>query len=144
MELHVKRFDELSAAELYAILKLRVEVFMLEQRCLYPELDGLDRDALHVWLSDADGVAAYLRILDRGVRSDFVTIGRVIAARRRCGLGTAVMREGIRAARERLGADTIYVEAQTYARPFYERLGFRQVSEPFDEDGIPHVKMLLD
>lgn len=144
MELHVKRFDELSAAELYAILKLRVEVFMLEQRCLYPELDGLDRDALHVWLSDADGVAAYLRILDRGVRSDFVTIGRVIAARRRCGLGTAVMREGIRAARERFGGGPVYVEAQTYAQPFYERLGFRRISEPFDEDGIPHVKMLLD
>lgn len=144
MELHVKRFDELSAAELYAILKLRMEVFMLEQRCLYPELDGLDRDALHVWLSDADSVAAYLRILDRGVRGDYVTIGRVIAVRRRRGLGTAVMREGIRAARERLGADTIYVEAQEYAQPFYERLGFRRISEPFDEDGIPHVKMLLD
>ena len=144
MELHVKRFDELSAAELYAILKMRVEVFMLEQRCLYPELDGLDRDALHVWLSDADGVAAYLRILDRGVRSDFVTIGRVIAARRRCGLGTAVMREGIRAARERFSGGPVYVEAQTYAQSFYERLGFRRISEPFDEDGIPHVKMLLD
>ena len=144
MELHVKRFDELSAAELYAILKLRMEVFMLEQRCLYPELDGLDRDALHIWLSDADSLAAYLRILDRGVLGDHVTIGRVIAVRRRRGLGTAVMREGIRAARERLGADTIYVEAQEYAQPFYERLGFRRISEPFDEDGIPHVKMLLD
>ena len=143
MELHVKRFDELSAAELYAILRLRMEVFMLEQRCLYPELDGLDRDALHVWLSDDGGVAAYLRILDRGVRGDHVTIGRVIAARRRLGLGTQVMREGIRAARELFGADTIYVEAQEYAQPFYERLGFRRISEPFDEDGIPHVKMLL-
>lgn len=144
MELHVKRFDELSAAELYAILKLRVEVFMLEQRCLYPELDGLDRDALHVWLSDNDGVAAYLRILGRGMRSEYVTIGRVIAVRRRGGLGTQVMREGIRAARERLGADSIYVEAQTYAQHFYGRLGFRRISEPFDEDGISHVKMLLD
>ena len=143
MELHVKRFDELSAAELYAILRLRMEVFMLEQRCLYPELDGLDRDALHVWLSDDGGVAAYLRILDRGVRGDHVMIGRVIAARRRLGLGTQVMREGIRAARELFGADTIYVEAQEYAQPFYERLGFRRISEPFDEDGIPHVKMLL-
>ena len=144
MELHVKRFDELGPAELYAILKLRVDVFMLEQRCLYEELDGCDRDALHVWLSDEDGIAAYLRVLDRGVRSGYVTIGRVIAARRRRGLGTRVMREGIRAARERFGAGPIYIEAQSYARPFYERLGFRQVSGPFDEDGIPHIKMLLD
>ncbi len=144
MKLHVRRFEELSSAELYAILKLRMEVFMLEQRCLYPELDGLDADALHVWLSDEDGIAAYLRILDRGVRSSFVTIGRVIAVRRHSGLGTRVMREGIRAAQEHFGSGAIYVEAQVYARPFYEQLGFRPVSEPFDEDGITHVKMLLD
>ena len=143
MELHVKRFDELSAAELYAILKLRMEVFMLEQRCLYPELDGLDRDALHVWLSDADSVAAYLRILDRGVLGDHVTIGRVIAVRRRRGLGTAVMREGIRAARERFGGGPVYVEAQTYAQPFYESVGFVRVSDVYIYDGQPHIKMEL-
>ena len=144
MEQHVKRFDELSPAELYALLRLRVEVFMLEQRCLYPELDGLDAAALHVWLSDGAGIAACLRVLDRGVRCEYVTIGRVIAVRRRRGLGTQVMREGIRAAREHFGNGPIYVEAQAYARPFYENLGFRRISEPFDEDGIPHIKMLLD
>ena len=144
MELHVKRFDELSPAELYAILKLRVDVFILEQRCFYPDLDGNDPGALHVWLEDGDGIAAYVRILERGVRSGHVTITRVVAARRREGLGARVMREGIRAARERLRAGSIYLEAQAYAVPFYEKLGFRRISEPFDEDGIPHVKMLLD
>ena len=144
MELHIKRFDELSPAELYAILKLRFDVFILEQRCFYPELDDCDQGALHVWLEDGEGIAAYLRVMDRGVRSEHVTIGRVIAARRGCGLGARVMKEGIRAARERFGADAIYLEAQDYARAFYEKLGFRPISEPFDEDGILHVKMLLD
>ena len=69
MELKIKRFDELSAAELYRILRLRVSVFMLEQRCLYQELDDLDQGALHVWLEDADGIAAYLRVLERGAES---------------------------------------------------------------------------
>ena len=144
MKVRIKRFDELSPAELYAILKLRFDVFILEQRCFYPELDGNDPDALHVWLEDGEGIAAYVRILDRGVRSEHVTITRVIAARRGCGLGTRVMREGIRAARERFHAGPIYLEAQDYARAFYEKLGFRPISEPFDEDGILHVKMLLD
>ncbi len=144
MQVYVKAFEELSPAELYAILRLRVEVFMLEQKCLYPDLDGLDRQALHVWLSEDGELAAYLRLLPRGVRSEDVMIGRVIAVRRGCGLGAQVMREGIRAARERLGADRICLEAQVYAQGFYEKLGFRRVSEPFDEDGIPHVKMLLE
>ena len=144
MQVYVKAFEELSPAELYAILRLRVEVFMLEQKCLYPDLDGLDRQALHVWLSEDGELAAYLRVLPRGVRSEDVMIGRVIAVRRGCGLGARVMREGIRAARERFGADRIYLEAQDYARAFYEKLGFRPISEPFDEDGILHVKMLLD
>ena len=144
MQVYVKAFEELSPAELYAILRLRVEVFMLEQKCLYPDLDGLDRQALHVWLSEDGELAAYLRLLPRGVRSENVMIGRVIAVRRGCGLGARVMREGIRAAREKLGAGRICLEAQVYAQGFYEKLGFRRVSEPFDEDGIPHVKMLLE
>ena len=117
---------------------------MLEQKCLYPDLDGLDRQALHVWLSEDGELAAYLRLLPRGVRSEDVMIGRVIAVRRGCGLGAQVMREGIRAARERLGAERICLEAQVYAQGFYEKLGFRRVSEPFDEDGITHVKMVLE
>ena len=144
MKVQVRRFDELSTTELYAILKLRFDIFILEQRCLYPELDDCDQKALHVWLEDGEGIAAYLRVMDRGVRSEYVMIGRVIAARRGCGLGARVMREGIRAAREHFGAEKIYLEAQDYARGFYEKLGFRPISEPFDEDGILHVKMLLD
>ncbi len=143
MECHIKRFHELTVDELYDLLKLRTDVFVVEQKCPYPELDGLDREALHVWLSDEGGIAACLRVMDRGAESEHVSIGRVVAARRRQGLGTRVLREGIRAARERFGAEHIYLEAQTYARGLYEKQGFRAVSEEFLLDGIPHVKMLL-
>ena len=112
--------------------------------CPYAELDGRDREALHVWLSDGTGILAYLRVMDRGVEGEHVSIGRVIAARRRCGLGSRVLAEGIRAAEERLYAERISLEAQTYAKGFYEKQGFRQVSDAFDLDGIPHVRMLLE
>ena len=144
MKLFVKTYRELTRDELYAILELRVSVFVVEQNCAYQDLDGCDPEALHVWLEDEEGIAAYLRILDRGVKSEYVTIGRVIAKRRRCGLGTKILQEGIRAAQERYHADAIYVEAQTYARGLYEKQGFRQISEEFLEDGIPHVRMLKE
>jgi len=144
MQLYVKRFQELTPDELYAILKLRVDVFVVEQRCPYPELDDLDRAALHVWLEDEAGIEAYVRVLDKGVKSLNAALGRVIAVRRRMGLGTKIVQAGIDAAREVFGADAVYVEAQTYASGLYEKLGFRQVSEEFLEDGIPHIKMLLE
>ena len=144
MEEHVKRFGELTADELYRILKLRAEVFVVEQNCPYLDPDGLDRDALHVWLEDGEGIAAYLRVMDRGVESGYVSIGRVVAARRRCGLGSRVLALGIRAAEEQFGAEAIYLEAQTYARGLYEKQGFRQISEEFLLDGIPHIRMLRD
>ena len=144
MTLQTKRFGELTAAELYEILKLRVDVFVVEQACPYPELDGLDKKALHLWLEDEDGVHAYLRVMDRGAESQYVSIGRVVARERRRGLGTRILKEGIRAARERLGAEAVYLEAQTYAVGLYEKQGFRPISEEFLLDGIPHVKMLLE
>ena len=144
MNLYVKRFDELTTDELYEILRLRVNVFVVEQNCPYAELDDCDQDALHVWLEDEEGIQAYLRILDRGVKGEWVSSGRVIAVKRRAGLGTAVLQAGIEAARERFGAEHIYVEAQCYARSLYEKQGFYPISVEFLEDGIPHIKMLLD
>ena len=108
MELFVKSFNELSAGELYALLKLRVDVFVVEQKCAYHELDGLDADALHVYYTDSGEVAAYLRVLPRGAMfDDAVGIGRVIAAKRGVGLGAKVLGAGIDAARERFGADIV-------------------------------------
>lgn len=143
MELRVKHFDELSTRELYEIMMLRVAVFVVEQNCPYQEVDEKDRGAYHVWLEDAEGIKAYLRVLDKGVSFPVASMGRVIAVNRRQGLGTRIVTEGIRVARQKFGADTIVIEAQTYARKLYENLGFRQTSDEFLEDGIPHVQMEL-
>ena len=144
MELVVKRFEELTANELYEILKLRVSVFVVEQNCPYQEIDDKDRQALHVYLKDEGGIQAYLRVIEKGVSFDEVSIGRVIAVKRRCGMGSRILAEGIRVARTQLKADAIKIEAQTYARALYEKQGFRQISDEFLEDGIPHVPMRLD
>lgn len=143
METVIKRFAELTTDELYDILRLRAEVFVVEQNCVYQDLDGRDQAAVHVWVRGETGILAYLRVMDRGVTQEYTAIGRVIAVRRRQGLGTRALREGIRVAREHFGADRIYLEAQVYARSLYEKQGFRQVSEEFLEDGIPHIGMLL-
>ena len=87
MELFVKHFSELTAQELYEIYKLRVSVFVVEQKCCYQEVDDADENAYHVWLRDEDGIEAYARVLPRGATFPEVSIGRVIAVKRRCGLG---------------------------------------------------------
>lgn len=140
MELFVKHFSELTAQELYEIYKLRVSVFVVEQKCCYQEVDDADKDAYHVWLRDEDGIEAYARVLPRGA----VSIGRVIAVKRRCGLGKQIVAAAIGTAKEKLRADRITIEAQTYVKKLYEDFGFRQTSEEFLEDGIPHVQMQLD
>ena len=144
MELAVKRFEELTNNELYDILKLRVNTFVVEQHCPYPELDDKDQDALHVFLRDEEGIHAYLRVMDKGVSSEQVSIGRVVAVTRRKGYGSRVLEKGMRVAAEYFQADKIYLEAQTYARGLYEKHGFRQISDVFLEDGIPHIKMLAE
>ena len=144
MELIVKRFEELTVEELYEILKIRVSVFVVEQNCLYQEIDDRDKQSFHVYLKDDDGIQAYLRVVDKGVSFDEVSIGRVIAVKRRCGLGSKILSERIKVAKDKLKAATIKIEAQSYAKGLYEKQGFSQVSEEFLEDEIPHVLMILD
>ena len=143
MELFVKHFSELNAQELFEIYKLRVSVFVVEQKCYYQEVDDADKVAYHVWLRDGDGIQAYARVLPCGAAFPEVAIGRVLAVKRRCGFGSRIVAAAIDTAKERLHADTITIEAQTYARKLYENFGFRQTSEEFLEDGIPHVQMQL-
>lgn len=138
---YIRRFDELSTAELYEILKLRNAVFIVEQNCAYQDIDGLDETAYHMWLEDENGIAAYVRLLPPGVRFDDSVIGRVIAVRRRSGVGSQIVRTAQSAVREVFGTDSVTIEAQVYAREFYEKLGFVQQSDEFDEDGIPHILM---
>ncbi len=142
MELTVKRFDELGLPEYHELLKLRCAVFVVEQQSPYQEVDDADKEALHLSFPDEAGeLAAYARVLPAGVTHPAVSIGRVIAARRGQGDGRRIMEEAIRVAEEELGADVITIEAQVQARGFYEKLGFVQTSDEFDDGGIPHIEM---
>ena len=141
MELIVKHFSELSAEELFEIYKLRVSVFVVEQKCPYQDVDDADRAAYHIWLKDEDGIEAYARVLPAGVTFPTASIGRVIAVKRRCGLGGKIVAAAIHTAENELNADKITIEAQVYARSLYEKSGFRQTSEEFLEDGISHIQM---
>ncbi|HJJ64616.1 MAG TPA: GNAT family N-acetyltransferase [Methanocorpusculum sp.] len=144
MQLFIKHFTELSAAELYAILRARQDVFVVEQNCPFPEIDGKDLDAYHLWFEENGEILAYARVLDRGVSFETPAVGRVISIRRREGLGSRILSEGIRIAREKYSAEAVMLEAQVYARKLYEKQGFVQVSEEFLEDGIPHIIMRLE
>ncbi|MCI6023560.1 MAG: GNAT family N-acetyltransferase [Oscillospiraceae bacterium] len=142
MKLICKHFNDLTTKELYEILRLRVDVFVVEQKCSYSEVDGKDLDAWHLWFEDEDGIAGYLRLLAPGVSFKEASIGRVIAKKRRCGIGSKLMQAGIEKMKEIYGDTDIRIEAQVYAREFYEKAGFVKVSEEFLDDGIPHIEML--
>lgn len=144
MEVFIKRFDELTVGELYEIMQARAEVFVVEQNCAYQDLDGIDREAYHVWLKEDGKLVAYLRVIDKGKRLDEVSVGRVISLKRRAGLGTKLMKLGLQVAKEKFGATKVKVGAQLYAKPFYEGCGFQQVSGEYLEDGIPHIYMIYD
>lgn len=135
---------ELSTEELYDIYKLRVSVFVVEQKCAYQEIDEADKVAYHIWLQDENGIQAYARILPQGmIFSDF-SIGRVISVKRRCGIGSKIVAAAIDVAKDKFRAKRITIEAQVYVRRMYEKIGFHQTSEEFLEDGIPHIQMQLD
>lgn len=139
MVLHRARGDELTARALEAILELRVAVFVVEQDCPYQEVDGRDTAATtwHTWVAEDGEVEACLRVLDEpdGTRR----IGRVCTAEKARGGGLAA--ELMRAAVAEIGDSRSVLDAQTYARGFYERFGFAAVGAEFEEDGIPHVRM---
>lgn len=144
MELVIKHFTELTADELFEIYKLRCTVFIVEQTCIYQDVDDFDRIAYHLWLRDEEGIQAYSRVLPQGATFPEASLGRVIAVKRRCGLGTRIVEAAIKTARDMFNADILTIEAQVYARSLYEKLGFIQSSEEFVEDGIPHIQMQLE
>ncbi len=138
-------FAGLSSDELYAILAARVAVFVVEQDCPYPELDGLDQSAHHLWATDPAGqIAAYARITAPGTRFDEPSIGRVITAStcRGTGLGRKLMIRAVEYAQRLYPGASLRISAQQHLENFYEQLAFRFVRGPYDEDGIPHIEML--
>jgi len=143
-----KRFADLAAAELYAILAARAEVFVVEQACAFNDLDGLDEYAWHLigWV-ECDGarsLAAYLRLIEPGRKYAEPSIGRVLTttAFRYTGLGRAAMLEGMARAASLYPGQPIRIGAQQRLQRFYEEMGFRIVSDPYPEDNIVHVEML--
>ena len=142
------RFGDLSVLDLYTVMEQRQQVFVLEQHCLYPDLDGLDQDAWHLlgWRS-AGGqrqLAAYLRLLAPGVKFAEMSLGRVITtqAARGSGAGRVLIAKGIECAERCYPGGRIRIGAQQHLEAFYGSFGFERVSEPYDEDGIMHIDML--
>ena len=139
--LHKKSFEELTVDELYELLRVRSEVFVVEQDCVYQDLDGDDQKSIHLWLTVAGKVVALARVCPAGTHMKEISIGRVITTERNKGYGRQIMLHAIDAAKEHFNAKQIDIEAQEYAKGFYESVGFRQSSGTFMLDGIPHIKM---
>lgn len=142
MEIKVKFFDELNTRELYELLKSRAEIFVVEQNCVYQDLDDKDYESLHILFEEEGRVAAYLRAFRKD--KDTIQVGRVLTLQHGIGLGGQLLSEGIRQIKSIFHPRHIYLEAQCYATGYYELEGFRICSEEFLEDGIPHVQMILD
>ncbi len=142
MELKIKAFEELSLHELYEIMRIRCAVFVVEQECVYQDIDGIDERAVHVFYEHENNIYGYLRLFYKDADHRTVQIGRVLSTERGRGFGLKVLHEGVQYAIETMKAETLYLEAQTYAIGFYQREGFEAVSDEFLEDGIPHVKMI--
>ena len=142
MGLIIKHFKDLNTNELFNIYKLRISVFVVEQNCPYQEVDDIDKNAYHLFLIENNDILAYARVFS--IDDSTMAIGRVIATKRRCGLGSNILQAAINLAKEQDLVKKIIIEAQTYAKPFYEKQGFYQISDEFLEDGIPHIKMKLD
>jgi ElaA protein len=139
-----KTFDELTAAELYAIMQLRNEVFVVEQNCVYQDADNKDQASYHLCGWDGTVLAAHCRILPKGISyPDHPSIGRVVTSPkyRRGGYGRQLMQLGIEKTIELFGDRVIIIGAQLYLKDFYGSLGFVQSSEVYLEDGIPHITM---
>lgn len=142
--LHKKSFQELTNDELYELLRIRSEVFVVEQNCVYQDMDEDDKKSVHLWLTVADKIVALARVCPAGTHMKEISIGRVITTERCKGYGKQIMFHAIDTAKDHFGAKQIDIEAQEYAKGFYENLGFRQSSDIFMLDGIPHIKMSLN
>lgn len=139
----IKPFEALSLLELYSVLQLRSEVFVVEQNCIYQDIDGKDKKALHV-IGEFEGqTVAYCRLFKSGDYFDQASIGRVIVKEnfRDKKLGHDLIKEAIGVIQSHFGESQITISAQLYLKRFYESHGFVQTSEEYLEDGIPHIEM---
>lgn len=144
LDISVKAFDELSTTELYEILQLRSEIFVVEQDCVYQDLDGKDQKALHIIGSKNNAIVAYTRVFNAHDYLAQASIGRVAvkAGERKHGYGVVIMKASIKAIEEQFGETNIALSAQCYLKRFYNSLGFIEKGGEYLEDGIPHVMMI--
>ncbi|WP_096270918.1 GNAT family N-acetyltransferase [Paucisalibacillus globulus] len=146
MKWYCKKFDELTNHELYAILKARTDVFVVEQNCVYPELDDLDQESIHYFATLNNEIVSYVRILPKGLKyEDSAAIGRVLVVKkfRSNGYAEEIMKKAIDIIRNEWEVSSIKIQAQSYLKNFYRSLGFIQISEDYLEDGIPHIDMKI-
>ncbi len=144
MNWKIKRFEELTITELYEILRVRAEVFVVEQNCVYQDLDMKDKKAQHLFCEENGEIMAYLRILDKGVSYPEISIGRVLVTEmnRRKGLAREMMQRAMNFVKDELGESQIRISAQLYLKRFYESLGFQATSDVYLEDDIEHIEMV--
>lgn len=141
---NIKYFEQLDRNELYKILRQRIDVFVVEQECPYPECDGKDKEAYHIYAVDDDIITTYARIIKPGVSYQEASIGRVLVDKdyRGEGLGRELMERSIQFILNEMKEDQIRISAQEYLLDFYRDLGFEKRSDIYLEDGIPHIEML--
>lgn len=142
----VKSFSELTTKELYDLLRLRSEVFVVEQDCVYQDLDGKDKKAIHVLGLKNDKIVAYTRIFKPGDYFNEASIGRVVVSEneRNYKYGYDIMKASIEVIKNNFNTTKIKISAQVYLGKFYNNLGFKAIGEEYLEDGIPHIAMILD
>ncbi|SEW05907.1 ElaA protein [Chitinophaga sp. YR573] len=140
----VKTFEELTTTELYALLRLRSEVFVVEQTCAFQDMDDTDQLAVHVMGYIDNELVAYTRLFGPGIKYEYASIGRVVTSQkvRSSGAGRQLMEYSIAIVEERFGKAPIKIGAQQYLQKFYTSLGFVQSSEMYMEDAIPHIEMI--
>jgi len=145
MEWTYKEFEKLSGREVYEMLKLRVDVFIVEQDCAYHEVDGFDYNAIHLFCLDERGIAAYARLLPACVKYPEPSIGRVIVRKDKRGTGLAheLMEKCLHYITNEWSPEKIRLQAQSHLAGFYGKHGFEAVSQPYDDGGIPHIDMFL-
>lgn len=144
MDILVKTFNQLTVNELHDLLQLRSEVFVVEQGCVYQDIDGKDRKALHIIGLKNEKIVAYTRCFKAGIYFEEASIGRVVVDEgyRKFKYGRDIMKASIAAIIKHYQTETIKLSAQVYLTKFYESHGFRQIGEGYLEDGIPHIAMV--
>lgn len=146
MKWTIKKFDELTNKELYAVLRLRSEVFVVEQNCVFLDMDNKDQDSLHLMGWEGDQLFAYTRLVPPGVTHDLPSIGRVVTSplTRGQGAGKQLMIKSIEEVTRMFPNMPIKIGAQLYLKAFYSSLGFQQSSDIYIEDGIEHIEMIRE